>query len=225
MLRDLADELELGLELLESSASLPKLPMNFFGCRLHAQMGSQLKRRSPPPPKLLESSQPKQASSQQPTCCLSSAYPLLSSLIVVPPRQYLPAAVNIEVGRRQYRQREAKMKSNRKKKSRGAPSASDNSGSTELSWADLPGEKLAVDLAHQAVNKPAGRKRARKSDDGIDEFDTQLWKSEHYDGEDETINERQVDQDLFDPNPEHKSNKFDPGNTVDGAHDAGMFYR
>jgi len=66
------------------------------------------------------------------------------------------------------------MKSHKKKKSHGAPS---DSGSTEISWADLPGERLAVDIAHQAAKKPAGRKRARKravDDDDIDEFDAQL---------------------------------------------------
>jgi len=122
---------------------------------------------------------------------------------------------------------EKAMKSNKKKKSRETPS---ESGSADISWADLPAEKVAVDLAHQAASKPASRKRARSrkgavDDDEVDEFDTQLWKSEHYDGEDEATNAQQVDQDLFDPNPEHKTNKFDAGNTFDGAHDAGMFYR
>eukprot|EP00581_Thalassiosira_minuscula_P028551 CAMPEP_0183749982 /NCGR_PEP_ID=MMETSP0739-20130205/727_1 /TAXON_ID=385413 /ORGANISM="Thalassiosira miniscula, Strain CCMP1093" /LENGTH=1043 /DNA_ID=CAMNT_0025985887 /DNA_START=14 /DNA_END=3145 /DNA_ORIENTATION=+ len=60
-----------------------------------------------------------------------------------------------------------------------------------------------------------------------DQFHSDKWKSSHYDSdEDDNFqhhDDDEAERDLFDPEPDARTNKFDAGSKLEGANDAGMF--
>lgn len=98
------------------------------------------------------------------------------------------------------------------------PAADEEEGN---GWAAIPGKRLDVDIADNDGTKAAV--------DSEDEFNIRKWTSRHYDDESDGDNERTTFQtaesDLFDPDPDAKTNKFDGGSKVEGADDFGMFVR
>jgi len=97
-----------------------------------------------------------------------------------------------------------------------------------LEWSSIPGKRIHADIAdgvaladaHSAKN--IAHDSNDSDDSSTDQFNIQKWNSEHYDREDDEWDEK-ADNDLFNPDPHDRTNKFDPGNKFDGANDAGVF--
>lgn len=114
-----------------------------------------------------------------------------------------------------------------------------NDQQQDVGWSAIPGKRLPVDIANDDENDnatrshlKAGKKRTRPTvaapshanEPKDDEFATENWTSNHYDDSDgeDSINQAH-DEDLFDPDPLSRKNKFDAGSKLEGANDAGMF--
>ena len=99
-----------------------------------------------------------------------------------------------------------------------------------LEWSSIPGKRIHADIAdgvaladaHSAKN--IAHDSNDSDDSSTDQFNIQKWNSEHYDREDDEWDEK-ADNDLFNPDPHDRTNKFDPGSKFDGANDAGVFLR
>ena len=147
----------------------------------------------------------------------------------------------------------AKKKSRRAGKGGGGVAAKakdlgQSSSDEAIGWSSIPGKRLDVDIANTVAAAPSAaptanghtttknkkRHRADNSDEddvssSSDQYNVEKWTSQHYDHEDDGESddgwEENADKDLFDPDPLDKTNKFDAGSKLDGANDAGMFFR
>lgn len=126
----------------------------------------------------------------------------------------------------------AKNKVNRKK--RLDPSVTTHAGG-DLGWSSIPGRRLAVDIADKntggVVRDTVKEHRQNESDDDDNSFDnddflnTSNWTSQHYELEDGDAFNKTAESEFWDPDPKAKSNKFDAGAKMEGAHEDGMFLR